>query len=265
MKLSIITINLNNSSGLLKTIESVENQTFRDFEFIVIDGGSKDNSVEHIKKYEDKISYWISEPDKGIYNAMNKGIAKATGEYCYFLNSGDFLIDNSVLERVFQGNTSDSFICGNYLTEENHKLVTHNEYKIRDWKFSLYDIFSGFLAHQAFFIKRTMFEKYGYYDERFKIMSDWKLFFLAIGVDNEKVFYKDVNICVYDTQGISSRIGGTVIYDEKTAIAKEELSPYLYNKLDRLYYLDRYGFITDFVLNKKWFGLIFRIFYKLTK
>ena len=101
MKLSIITINYNHKEGLLKTIKSVVNQTYHDIEYIVIDGGSTDGSVDVVKQYEDSISYWVSEPDCGIYNAMNKGVAKATGEYCLFLNSGDSLHGtDSILEFV---------------------------------------------------------------------------------------------------------------------------------------------------------------------
>src|SRR4051812_22804100 len=99
-RLSIITINYNNVSGLRKTVESVVNQTSQDFEYIVIDGGSTDGSVDVLKQYAKKIKYWISEPDKGIYNAQNKGILKATGEYCHFINSGDYLVKNDVIEKM---------------------------------------------------------------------------------------------------------------------------------------------------------------------
>ena len=100
MKYSIITINYNNRDGLEKTIQSVINQTCQDFEFIIIDGGSTDGSVDIIKKYNDRINYWVSEPDKGIYNAMNKGILQAHGEYLNFMNSGDCFFDNEVLNKV---------------------------------------------------------------------------------------------------------------------------------------------------------------------
>ena len=110
--LSIITINLNNREGLRKTIESVVNQTFQDFEFIVIDGASTDGSVEVIQDYP-RINYWISEPDTGIYNAMNKGIAKATGEYCLFLNSGDTLFQINTLTGILQSNPKGDIIFGN--------------------------------------------------------------------------------------------------------------------------------------------------------
>src|SRR5215213_3812369 len=96
---SIISINLNNAEGLQKTFDSVFNQTFTDFEYIIIDGGSSDGSEEIIKENADKFSYWVSEKDDGIYDAMNKGIAKATGDYLLFLNSGDHLLDSSILQK----------------------------------------------------------------------------------------------------------------------------------------------------------------------
>src|SRR5574344_525947 len=100
MKLSIITINNNDAAGLEKTIKSIINQTFTDYEYIIIDGGSTDESVEVIKKYTEHIDYWVSEPDKGIYNAMNKGINQTEGEYLNFLNSGDTYYDNNVLNKI---------------------------------------------------------------------------------------------------------------------------------------------------------------------
>ena len=98
MKLSIITINYNNKEGLLKTILSVVNQNHHDYEYIIIDGGSNDGSVDIYKDYADKNDYWVSEKDKGIYNAMNKGIDVAKGEYCIFMNSGDTFYDSNTLQ-----------------------------------------------------------------------------------------------------------------------------------------------------------------------
>ncbi len=107
-KVSVITINYNNAQGLQKTIDSVISQTFKDYEFIIIDGGSTDESVDIIRKNSGKISYWVSEKDGGIYNAQNKGAKKASGEYCLFLNSGDFLMDSQTLEKVFKNNAKVS-------------------------------------------------------------------------------------------------------------------------------------------------------------
>ena len=101
MTLSIITINYNNLEGLKKTIESVCSQTYRDYEWIVIDGGSTDGSRELIEENKSHIHYWVSEPDNGIYHAMNKGIAQAKGDYCQFLNSGDYYIAPNTLQQVF--------------------------------------------------------------------------------------------------------------------------------------------------------------------
>lgn len=266
MKLSIITINLNNGDGLKKTIESVKNQTFTNYEFLIIDGGSKDESIDIIKQNQDCITYWISEPDKGIYNAMNKGISAAKGDYCYFLNSGDYLYSADTLDKIFETNGEEcNFICGNFITDKQGHQQKFTDYKNRNWSFSLYDIFSGFIAHQAFFIKRSMFDKYGLYDESLRIMSDWKHFFIAIGINNENIAYKDVDIVVYDMDGLSSHIGGKVINDEKTKVAKQELPEEIFNKLTRLYYLERNGYIVDFIHSKKWVNFLFRIFLKICK
>ena len=106
-KISIVTINYNNPSGLKKTIESVVNQTWKNFEYIIIDGGSTNGDVDIIKSFDNQIDYWVSEPDKGIYNAMNKGIKKATGDFIIFINSGDNFTNSSVLEEVQSKLTSD--------------------------------------------------------------------------------------------------------------------------------------------------------------
>ena len=115
MKLSIITINYNNASGLRKTIESVVNQTSLEFEYIVIDGASTDGSIEIIKEFKDKITFWVSEPDTGIYNAMNKGIHSAKGKYCQFLNSGDSLVPPNVTESMLFNLPDSGIVIGNML------------------------------------------------------------------------------------------------------------------------------------------------------
>ena len=109
MKLSIITVNLNNRDGLQKTIDSVVSQTFKDYEWIVIDGGSTDGSKELIEQYADHFTDWVSEPDKGIYNAMNKGIGMASGEYIQFLNSGDSLVSGHVVDQMSEALVNNGF------------------------------------------------------------------------------------------------------------------------------------------------------------
>lgn len=112
MKLSIITVNLNNLEGLKKTYDSVVCQTFTDYEWLVIDGGSTDGSREFIEQHQDKFAYWCSEPDKGIYNAMNKGIVRAKGEYLNFMNSGDCFACEETVAEVFGKNRTADILYG---------------------------------------------------------------------------------------------------------------------------------------------------------
>lgn len=262
MKLSIITVNLNDKAGLEKTIKSVLSQTFTDYEFIIIDGKSTDGSVETIEQYKNKISYWVSEKDSGIYNAMNKGIRQAKGEYLYFLNSGDALYTDDVLQKIFEGDPHEAFICGNFYMEVAGKLEEDKSYKDRDWRFAIYDLFAGFLCHQAFFIHWSNFEKYGEYSEDLKVMSDWKLFFLGIALDHLPVRYVDTFIVIYNMEGFSTQVGGEIIYKEKLQVCNEYLSPSLVEKLKRLYYLDQNGFVTDIMKSKSWIYNGFRAFAK---
>ena len=176
MKLSIITINFNDRVGLDKTIQSVINQTYRDFEYIVIDGASTDGSVDVIKKYADRLTHWVSEPDTGIYNAMNKGTRLAQGEYCLYLNSGDFLAADDVLEKAFSHNfTEDIVSCDLELFDERNVYVQKPPRHI-----SLFTFTNGSLPHPSTFIKRNILEELGGYNESYRIMSDWCFFLEAL-------------------------------------------------------------------------------------
>lgn len=203
LKLSIITINLNNGPGLKKTIESVVRQSSRNFEYIIIDGGSTDESTDIIKYYETKINYWVSEPDKGIYHAMNKGIVQANGEFCQFLNSGDWLVDANVVERMLTGHITSSVLIGNLL-----KLQPKNKI-IRDTgqqgNISLYTLYRGTINHSSSYIKKKLFLQYGLYDESLKIVSDWKFFLITVGLNDETVYYKNIDVSYFNIDGISNK------------------------------------------------------------
>jgi glycosyltransferase involved in cell wall biosynthesis len=211
-KLSIITINLNNAAGLQKTVESVVSQTFADYEYIVIDGGSTDGSTDVIKRHEDRIAYWTSEPDSGIYSAMNKGIRQAKGEYCLFLNSGDWLSDNvliSVFDReheedILVGNAMHIDVNGNFLDRGvfNHKNTGEKKITLSDF---LYPESGVILNHQSSFIRKKLFEKYGQYDENYRIISDWIFFLKVIGLHSADVKHFDITISHYNRDGISSQ------------------------------------------------------------
>lgn len=198
MKYSIITINYNNKDGLEMTINSVLGQSFQDFEYIIIDGGSTDGSIDIIKKYESRIDYWVSEPDNGVYNAMNKGIRKATGDYLNFMNSGDAYHSSSALETIAGMHSNDDIIIGSYY--ETEKGVSHI---IPPQNITLLTLLKYTINHQATFIKKALFDK-RLYDESYMIMADAKFNFQSIIIDNCSVkITKDI-IADYDTNGISS-------------------------------------------------------------
>ena len=221
MKLSIITINYNHKEGLLKTIKSVVNQTYHDIEYIVIDGGSTDGSVDVVKQYEDSISYWVSEPDCGIYNAMNKGVAKATGEYCLFLNSGDILHGNEVIAMCIPELDSE-LVIGKVLTYPDGRLCyTDIQYPI-----TMHDFFTGGpIPHDATFIKRELIEAKGY-DENYKIVSDWKFFIEKMILDNCSYKLIDTVVSEFEVEGISS--DKVKCEKEREEILKSILPPAIY-------------------------------------
>ncbi len=200
MKLSIITINYNNKDGLKKTIESVVSQTFKDFQYIIIDGGSTDGSLEIIQHYNQQINYWVSESDKGIYNAQNKGILVATGEYLLFLNSGDWLCSEEVIKRLLEDIDGYDIIYGNqYFHFANGRIVEDRFSEVLTFYFLA---FYSSLPHQASLIRRTLLIEMGLYDETLKIASDWKFFLLAIFKRNCKYLHKDFFVTNYNMEGI---------------------------------------------------------------
>lgn len=206
--LSIITINRNNAAGLDETMKSVASQTNSIFEYIVIDGASSDSSIGVIKKYTDSLATrlkWISEPDKGIYNAMNKGIGMATGKYVQFLNSGDCLASNDVTERMLaelKRNDYPSILYGNMLKEMPGGIFLRDRC-FAGQEISFLGFYTGTLNHSPAYIKKDLFEKYGLYDESLRIVSDWKWYLQAIILGEEKPVYTDIDVTMFDMHGIS--------------------------------------------------------------
>lgn len=229
MILSIITINYNNKSGLQKTIKSVVEQSYSDFEFIVIDGGSIDGSKEIIEEYSSKITYWESEQDKGIYHAMNKGIKKAKGEYCLFLNSGDYLVNNNVLKNVYLELNNRDIIYGNGRRE----IVDKTTVLVEVPDILTLDFFSSnSLFHPSTFIKRTLFDTYGLYNESNKIVSDWEFFIKTIMIHDVSVRKIPIEISIVEEGGISrTQDAKRILNDEIESVLKRYFSKYILSLL----------------------------------
>lgn len=250
-KLSIITVNLNNREGLQRTIDSVVSQTFRDFEWIVIDGGSTDGSKELIEQYANHFAYWVSEPDKGIYNAMNKGIKVARGEYLQFLNSGDWLFNSNVLEMVFSEKFTEDFV---YCDDGGCTGVVENGGSPSIIGFGF--LYTYTICHQTIFHKRSLFEN-GLYDEKYKIVSDWKFLFQQIIKNNAT--YRKLNILLCILQEGSS-------YDiDKTEMERQSVIQEFYSEKE-ISMINEYLYLTSptiqniltFVMGKSLRSKLFR-------
>ena len=215
MLYSIITINFNNCDGLRRTIESVVNQTNDNYEYIVIDGGSTDGSVDVIQKYSDRISYWVSEKDDGIYNAMNKGVRHAHGDYCLFLNSGDSFYDKHVLNKNLLSDNKSDIVVGRLVSDSDGREL----FSPPSDDISMYYFYTSTLPHQASFIKTKLLKQYPY-DESLKIVSDWKFFVETIIFHHCKVGFIDVPIAKFDMTGISTS-NASKTWDEKMKVLRQ--------------------------------------------
>ncbi|MEO9570759.1 MAG: glycosyltransferase family 2 protein [Polaribacter sp.] len=192
MKISIITVCCNSAKTIEKTFKSVESQTYNNIEYIVVDGGSKDTTLNIVNNYKELVSKSVSEPDKGLYDAMNKGIKMATGDLVGILNSDDIFTDNHVLENVvnfhLQNNVDAS--VGNII-QFNEEGKTVRKYSAKNWNPEKLKI--GFMpAHPAIFFKRELFDQFGDYQLDFTIGADYELitrFFLKY-----KISWKFSNI-----------------------------------------------------------------------
>jgi glycosyltransferase involved in cell wall biosynthesis len=210
MLFSIITVNRNDAEGLQSTIDSVKLFGPVDREYIVIDGASTDGSVEVIKKESRCIDIWVSEPDSGIYNAINKGIERAKGAFCLFLNSGD---------RLCHDNTLEAFVdTGQDIYYSNAVIVSGDRRTVIEYPRNLDVNFfvSGMINHQNALVRRELFERIGFYDESYSICSDWLFFLKAAYGGNASFRYLGKPIVEFSVGGISTRSGSqAVIYKER--------------------------------------------------
>ena len=212
MKISIITVNFNDKSGLERTLPSSINLSVPagwEKEIIVIDGGSTDGSVDVLKKYSDAITYWISEKDRGIFHAMNKGVAVATGDYCIFMNSGDTFASDDVLEKIFSTPTPE-MLTADVITGSTF-YVNHSdgseEFGLPPVKLSLGYFYNQTLQHQSSFIKTERLRQFPY-DESLKITADIKFWIQCLILEDGKYASTDVPVAKFDLSGVVARPEG---------------------------------------------------------
>lgn len=219
MRISIITINYNHLAGLKKTIQSVLEQSYSEIEYIVIDGGSTDGSKEYIASCQESLAYCVSEPDDGIYHAMNKGIDQATGEYLLFLNSGDWLVDKLVVERFVNFKPTEDIVYGDPLVREGNTWKR----KFMPKQLSIGIALTNTLSHQAEFYKHSLFQDNFRYDTSYKVVSDWILTNTAIIFKNCSTRYIDLVVCYFEDPGISGVFN--LRQSERNRYLKEHFSP----------------------------------------
>lgn len=202
MKITIITVSYNAESTIEQTINSVLMQTYKNIEYVIIDGGSKDKTIDIIKKYNDKLHYWVSEKDYGIYNAYNKGLLVATGDYVQFLNADDSLINAYTIENMVKSlkkNNYPDIFCGNaIIVDEKYALEKPLKflYSAKELEFGKSICFPGV------FIKRDILNEYNF-NEKYKIVSDFELT-LKLYLNNKRFIFSNIPIVFFGNGGISS-------------------------------------------------------------
>ena len=261
LKLSIITINYNNKAGLKKTIQSVVEQTFTNFEYIVIDGASTDGSVDVIEQYADQIAHWISEPDSGIYNAMNKGIKAAKGQYCMFLNSGDWLCSKTVIQEAIDLSIKEDIVYGNMVKVYPDGRQLCDKGPQRD-QLTLGDMYFSTINHSSSFIKKELFITFGLYKEEYKIVSDWAFFLKVIGLERVNVKYIDLDINYFDMTGISNT-QLKIRYKEKETELKKVMPNHLRPDYEKMAMMSQKARIYDALRTQFLLWNIIRLYNKL--
>lgn len=191
-KISVVTVCYNSLDMLKKTMQSVDSQTYSNFEYIIVDGNSTDGTPDYLKTYGGKITKYISEPDKGIYDAMNKGVKMSEGDYVIFLNAGDLFADETTLQRIFDGNTYDAdVIYGDVIKNGKVKPAEkpHNAHKM-------------YFCHQSCFTKLECLQQFPF-DTKYKMSADFN-FFKMLTLNGKTFKQLDIPVAIFDTTGVSN-------------------------------------------------------------
>jgi glycosyltransferase involved in cell wall biosynthesis len=217
-KITIITINFNDAIGLQNTMESVLYQSSSNFDYIVIDGGSQDESLEVIKSHQKKLHFWVSEKDRGIYNAMNKGVKQVKTEYVLFLNSGDTFYSKNVISHLEKlvSEASKDLIYGNL-----NILATTPYIKNYVDTFTFRYFLKESLPFPASLIKKSLIEKVGYFDENLKIIADWKFYLQIFSCFKIDYFHTQEVLVNFDLKGISSNSPDLIKFEKQKVLSED--------------------------------------------
>jgi glycosyltransferase involved in cell wall biosynthesis len=229
-KISIITVSLNAKEGITRTADSIQSQIFKNFEWIVIDGGSTDGTLDILKQYKADIDQFISEPDNGIYDAMNKGIELASGDYCLFLNAGDFLHDSTVLEKV------ETFLGADLIVGQMEVICPDDDSRNCFKRYDTQDIRAKFLfyrslPHPATFVKKELFEKYGTYNTVYVILGDQD-FFTRVLLKGVSMVFIPFFVSTFFLDGLSTQM-------KHSPLLKEEFKKFRKQNFSFIYRLRR--------------------------
>jgi glycosyltransferase involved in cell wall biosynthesis len=214
---SIITAVYNGNQTIEETIKSVINQIYMNFEYIIVDGGSIDGTIDTIKKYDKLIYYWVSEPDRGIYDALNKGIDLARGEWLYFLGADDIFVDDTALQSFFSEPRDTKMLYGNVVRGRNSSIY--------DGQFSKFKLCRTNICQQAIFYHQSLFKEIGYFDFRYVFAADWVFNMKAFAAINTNPLFVDRIVAKYSEEGLSSQKHDPLFIKERLKLIRQIFGP----------------------------------------
>ena len=212
---SVVLAVYNAGDALERTLVSIFRQTYPALELVIVDGGSKDGTIDRIRRYEEDVDYWVSEPDRGVYDAYNKGVRFAVGEWLYFIGAGDELADQDAVKRIFSPPPAGMLVYGNVGWGDTGKIY--------DGRFTKLKLCRRNICHQAAFYHRNLFRELGGFDLRYPVVADWVFNLRCFGSAATRPVYKDIVVANFDLTGIASQKGDPAFDRDKERLIREHL------------------------------------------
>jgi glycosyltransferase involved in cell wall biosynthesis len=223
---SVVLAVYNAGDALERTLESVLLQAYPALELVIVDGGSKDGTIDRIRRYEENVDYWVSEPDRGVYDAYNKGVRLAAGEWLYFIGAGDELADRDAVVRILSPPPPGKLVYGNVRWGDTGKIY--------DGRFTKLKLCRRNVCHQAAFYHRDLFRELGEFDLRYPVVADWVFNLKCFGNAATRPAYKDTVVANFDLTGIASQRDDPAFETDKRSLIRGTLGG-TYLLLDRAY------------------------------